>query len=61
MAKVKLLVGLAGPRVVCKPGDEWECGSEEAARLVAAGMAEHIEEKKRKAIKPKPPERREVD
>lgn len=40
--KIKLLVSLAGPHGAFGPGDEYECGADEAARHVEAGNAEYI-------------------
>jgi len=44
MAKeqVRLLVALAGPRQSWQAGEVYECTTEEAKRLIAAGFAEPI-------------------
>jgi hypothetical protein len=53
--KIKLLVCMGGPAGVFNMGDEYECGAEEAGRLVEAGFAELIREEKveRAVRKPK--------
>lgn len=38
MAKVKLTVGMSGAQS-WNPGDEFECGADEAKRLIEAGYA----------------------
>jgi hypothetical protein len=40
MAKVKILVGLAGHTFSVSPGEPFECSDAEAKRLVDAGAAE---------------------
>lgn len=41
--KVRMLVGLSGLEYSLAPGAEWEFGEAEAARLIAAGIAERAE------------------
>lgn len=53
--KVRLLVSLSGVHGAFAPGEEYECGADEAGRLVEAGFAEYIREAKveRAVSKPK--------
>ena len=48
MAKVRMLVTLAGSNGVWDAGDTYECDDAEAGRLVAAGFAERMQ-----PVKPK--------
>lgn len=41
--KVRMLVGLSGLEYSLAPGEEWEFGEAEAARLIAAEIAEALE------------------
>ena len=45
--KVRMLVGIAGPDRSAAPGEEWECGKEEAARLIDAGFADPVAKPRR--------------
>lgn len=55
--KVKLLVSLAGAQTWV-PGDEYECGAEEAARLLEAGFAEPLGGAVERTVKPAPAAKR---
>lgn len=53
--KVRLLVSMAGNDTTWNRGDEYECGADEARRLIEAGSAELIraDEPERAVAKPK--------
>lgn len=55
--KVKLLVSMAGADAR-HAGDEYECGAEEAARMIEAGFAEPIGEQRETATKAGAPVKR---
>lgn len=43
---IRMLVGLCGPTLTLSPGDEYEPDDAEAKRLIAAGFAVPVIEKK---------------
>ncbi|MFE3839414.1 hypothetical protein [Pseudogemmobacter sonorensis] len=49
--KIKALIGMAGPEYVLSPGDERDFPEVEALRLVSAGYAVAVEEKRETATK----------
>lgn len=60
MARVKLTTSMAGPAGSWNVGDEYECDAAEAARLIEAGFAEPIAEKRETATKPAPVAKRDA-
>lgn len=59
--RVRLLVGLSGPAYSLGPGDEQDFPQSEAIRLIQAGYAVPIEERRaEQAIKPATPEQRDI-
>lgn len=56
--KVRMKVGLSGPAGSWKPGDDYECDAEEAARLIEAGFAEAARGTIERSVKPDAPVRR---
>lgn len=56
--KLKALIGMAGPEYAMSPGDERDFPPDEAARLIAAGHAVAVEEKRETAVKKAAPETR---
>jgi len=43
---IKMVVGLSGPTITLSPGDEYDCGDDEALRLIESGAATPVSERK---------------